>query len=156
MLSRKSPVPFPCPVPFPSPPSPTSWPWHSPVLGHIIFIKSRASPPNDGQLGHLLLHMQLETRALGVLDSTYICSSCMVADPFSSLGTFSSSFIGGPVFHPIDDGEHPFLYLPGTHIVSLETAETERRTIQRMPHLGIHPINSHQTAGICQQDFAGP
>jgi hypothetical protein len=25
-----------------------------------------ASLPNDGQVGHLLLHMQLETRALGV------------------------------------------------------------------------------------------
>jgi hypothetical protein len=24
-------------------------------------------------------------------------------------------------------------------------AETERRTIQRLPHLGIHPINNHQT-----------
>jgi hypothetical protein len=24
-------------------------------------------------------------------------------------------------------------------------AETERRTIQRLPHPGIHPINNHQT-----------
>jgi hypothetical protein len=24
-------------------------------------------------------------------------------------------------------------------------AETEGRTIQRLPHLGIHPINNHQT-----------
>jgi hypothetical protein len=38
------------------------------------------------------------------------------------LGTFSSSSIGGPVFHPIDDCEHPLLYLPGTGIVSQETA----------------------------------
>jgi hypothetical protein len=45
----------------------------------------------------------------------------LIADPFSSLGTFSSSSIGGPVFHPIDDGEHPLLYLPGTGIASLET-----------------------------------
>ena len=42
--------------------------------------------------------------------------------PFSSLGTFSSSSIGGPVFHPIDDCEHPLLYLPGTGKVSQETA----------------------------------
>jgi hypothetical protein len=35
-------------------------------------------------------------------------------------------------------------------------AETEGRSIQRLPHLGIHPINSHQTqtllrmpAGFC-------
>jgi hypothetical protein len=44
-----------------------------------------------------LLHMQLETQALGILDSSYCYSSYRVADPFSSLGTFSSSFIGGPV-----------------------------------------------------------
>jgi hypothetical protein len=55
-----------------------------------------ASLPNDGQLGHLLLHMQLETRALGVLVSSYCCFTYRVADPFSSLGNFSSSPIGGP------------------------------------------------------------
>jgi hypothetical protein len=82
----------------------------------------RASLPNDGQLGHLLLHMQLETRALGVLVSSYCCSTCRVADPFSSLGTFSSSFIRGPAFHPIAECEHPLLCLPGTGIVSQETA----------------------------------
>jgi hypothetical protein len=33
-------------------------------------------------------------------------------------------------------------------------AETEGMTIQRLPHLGIHPINNHQTQklGICQQE----
>jgi hypothetical protein len=41
--------------------------------------------------------------ALGVLVSSYCSSSYSVADPFSSLGTFSSSFIRCPVFHPIDD-----------------------------------------------------
>jgi hypothetical protein len=81
-----------------------------------------ASPPNDGWLGHLLLHMQLETQALGVLVSSYCCSAYRVADPFSSLGTFSSSSIGGPVFHPIADCEHPLLCLPGTGIASQETA----------------------------------
>jgi hypothetical protein len=82
-----------------------------------------ASPPIDG---HPLLHMQLETQALGgggvILVSSYFCSSCRVADPFTFLGTFSGSFIGGPVFHPIDDCEHPLLCLPGTPIVSQETA----------------------------------
>ena len=71
------------------------------------------SLPNDGQLGHFLLHMQLETRALGVLVSSYSSSTYRVADPFTSLGTFSSSSIGGPVFHPIGDCEHLLLYLPG-------------------------------------------
>jgi hypothetical protein len=29
-------------------------------------------------------------------------------------------------------------------------AETEGRTIQRLPHLGIHPIISHQTQRVLQ------
>jgi hypothetical protein len=66
--------------------------------------------------------MQLEIRALGVLASSYCCSTYRVADPFSFLGTFSSSSIGLPVFHPIDDCEHPLLYLPGIGIASYETA----------------------------------
>jgi hypothetical protein len=34
-------------------------------------------------------------------------------------------------------------------------AEMEGRAIQRLPHLGIHPIISHQTQTcICQRDFA--
>ena len=32
------------------------------------------------------------------------------------------SSIGGPVFHPIDDYEHPLMYFPGTGIASHETA----------------------------------
>ena len=120
MLSPKP--PYPSPALLPSPPTPTSWPWCSPVLGHMIFARPRASPPIDGQLGHLLIHMQLETQILGVLVSSYYCSSYRVAEHFSSLDTFSSSFIRGPVFHPIDDCEHPLLYLPGTGIASQERA----------------------------------
>jgi hypothetical protein len=45
-------------------------------------------------------------------------SSYRDTNPFSSLGTFSSSSIGGHVFSPIDDCEHPLLYLPGTGIAS--------------------------------------
>ena len=66
--------------------------------------------------------MQLEIWALGVLVSSYCCSTYRVADPFSSLGAFSSFSIGGPVFHLIDFCEHPLLYLPGTGIASYETA----------------------------------
>ena len=109
MLSQKSPIPFPALLPNPPTPTPTSWPWHYPVVGHIIFATPRASSPNDGQLCHLLLRMQLETRAQGLLVILYCCSSYRVTDPFSSLGTFSSSSMGGPVFHPIDDCEHPLL-----------------------------------------------
>jgi hypothetical protein len=64
--------------------------------------------------------MQLETQLWRLLVSSYCCSSYKVADPFSSLGTFSRSFIRGPVFHPIDDCEQPLLYLPGTGIASQE------------------------------------
>jgi hypothetical protein len=64
----KSPL-YPFPL-LPYPPLPTSWPWHSPVLGHIKFARPRGHLPNDGRLGHLLLHMQLETGALGLI-STY-------------------------------------------------------------------------------------
>jgi hypothetical protein len=111
--SPKSPQ-YSSPTLLPNPPTLASWPWHSPVLGHIIFARPRASPLYGGQLGHLLQHMQLETRALRVLVSSYCCSTYRVVDSFSSLGTFSSSSIGGPVFHPIGDCEHPLLYLPGT------------------------------------------
>ena len=43
-----------------NPPTPASWPWHSPILKHRTFTGSRASPLIDDQLGHPLLHMQLE------------------------------------------------------------------------------------------------
>ena len=93
----------------------------------MIFAIPKASPPTDGQLGHSLLHMQLDTQLCGVLVSSYRCSSYRVADPFISLGTFSSSFIRGPVFYPIDDCEQPLLYLPGTGIASLEIAIIGKR-----------------------------
>jgi hypothetical protein len=109
----KSPL---CSPPSYSPTYPLPLP--TPVLGHIIFASPRASPFNDGPIGHLLLHMQLETRAQRILVSSYSCSSYRVTDPFSSLGTFSRSSIGGPVIHPIDDCEHPLLYLPGTGLAS--------------------------------------
>ena len=54
---------------FPYPPTPTSWPWHSPVLGHMIFARPKASPSIDGRLGHPLPHMQLDTQFWGVLVS---------------------------------------------------------------------------------------
>jgi hypothetical protein len=126
------------PIHSPPPCSPTH---PLPILGPGIPLKrdmqslqyQGASLPGDGRLGHLLLHMQLETWALGVLFTPYCCSTYRVADPFSSLGTFSSSFIRGPVFHSIDDCEHPLLYLPGTGIASNKTAKP----------------------GSCQQNLAG-
>ena len=77
--------------------------------------------------------MQLETQALEVLVSSYCCSSYRVVDAFSSLGVSSSFSIGGPVFHPIAECEHPLLCLPGTGRASQETA----------------------ISGSCQQNLAG-
>ena len=126
------PMPFPCPAPQPNQTCFLALAF--PCTGtYMIFSRPKASPPIDGQLGHPLLHMQLQTRALRLLVSSYCCSSYGVADPFSSLGTFSSSFIRGPVFHPIDDSEHPLLYLPGIGIASQEIA----------------------ISGSCQQNLAG-
>jgi hypothetical protein len=55
----KSTLPYPLPL-LPNPPTPTSWPWHSPTLGHRAFIGQRVPPNIDVQLGHPLLHMQLD------------------------------------------------------------------------------------------------
>jgi hypothetical protein len=71
-----SPKPLnPPPTLLPNPPTPASWPWCSPVLGHIIFARPRASPSTDGRLGHPQLHMQLEAKLWGVLVSTVILKS---------------------------------------------------------------------------------
>jgi hypothetical protein len=61
---------------------------------------------------------------MGVLVSSYCCSFYRIANHFSSLGTFTSSFIGGTVYHPRDDCEHTLLYLRGTSIASQESAIT--------------------------------
>jgi hypothetical protein len=111
-------------------PPPTPLPTHSLFLAlafpcteaYKVCRAKGASLPNDGRLGHLLLHMQLETRALRVLVSSYCCSTYRVVDPFISLGTFCSSSIWGPVFHPIADCEHPLLCLPGPGTASHEIA----------------------------------
>jgi hypothetical protein len=111
-------------------PRPAPLPTHSHLLAlafpctgaYKVCNTKGSSLPSDGRLGHLLIHMQLETQVLGVLVSSYCCSTYRVADPFSSLDAFSSFSIGGPVFHPIDNCEHPLLYLPGTGIASYETA----------------------------------
>ena len=50
---------------------------------------------------------------------------------FSSLDTFSSSSIGGPVIHPIADCEHPLLCLLGPSIVSQETATKKGEWVGR-------------------------
>ena len=70
----------------------------------------------------IVMNLQIKPSCSKIKKSTYYCSSYRAADPFSFLGTFSSSFIEDPVFHPIDDCEHSLLYLPGTGKASQETA----------------------------------
>jgi hypothetical protein len=82
MLSQKSPIPSPQ-LPYP----PTPLPTHShflalafPCTGAYSLQVQWASLSSDGQLGHLLIHMQLESRAPGywlvhshcVFNATYL------------------------------------------------------------------------------------
>jgi hypothetical protein len=60
MLPQKSSNP-----PHSPPPTPTSWPWNSPVLRHIKLQEQWASLSTNDQLGHFLIHMQLETQSPG-------------------------------------------------------------------------------------------
>jgi hypothetical protein len=63
--------------------------------------------------------MQLETRAVGVLVSSYCCSTYRVADPFK---------------------------IPMEGVTETKFgAKMKGWTIQRLSHQGIHPIISHQT-----------
>jgi hypothetical protein len=113
---------YPPPALLPYPLTPTSWFWRFLVMGNVKFARPRGLSSQWWLTRPSYSYMQLETWAQEVLVSSYCCSTYRVADPFCSLGTFSSSSIGGPVIHPIDDCEHPLLCLPGTGIASLETA----------------------------------
>jgi hypothetical protein len=125
MLSQKSPTcsPTHSPTPPPPTPTPTSWPCCSPVLRHIKFARPMGlsfhwwptRPSSDSYAAR-------DTSFRGILVISYCCSTYRIADPFSSLGTFSSSSVVGPVIHPIADCEHPLLCLLGPGIVSQETA----------------------------------
>jgi hypothetical protein len=123
MLSQKSPIPSPPPPPYP--PTPTSWPWCSPVLGHIKFASPMGLSYQWWPTRPSFDTYAARVKSSGVLVSSYFCSTYRVADPFSSLGIFSSSSIGGPVIHPIADCEHLLLCLLGPCIVSQETALSE-------------------------------
>jgi hypothetical protein len=119
MLSQKTPYP----PPFPYSPTPTSWPSRSPVLRHLRFARPRGlsfqwwptRPYSDtcaawdtSYGGYWLVHIVVPPIGLRIT--------------FNTLGTFSSSSIGGPVIHPIANSEHPLLCLLGPGIVSQETA----------------------------------
>jgi hypothetical protein len=124
-------IPYPLPPPRPPAPQPThSWPWHSPILGHRAFTGPRAPPPIDDQQGHSLLHIQLEPQ---VLLRVFLYSSKELwgywllmfllwgFSPSQLPGYFSGSFVGDLVLCPMDDCEHPLLFLPTTGRASQET-----------------------------------
>ena len=130
----KPPIPFPVPL-LTNPP--TSKPWHSPILGNRAFTGPKASPPTDARQCYPLLHKRLEPWVplcvfFGWWFSPWelwrywlvhtVCSFYGAENPFNSLGLFSSSFIGDSVLIPMDDCEHPLLYLSGTGRASQETA----------------------------------
>jgi hypothetical protein len=63
MLSQKSPIPSP---PLPYPPIPIFLALSNPLYWDIYSLHVQwASLSSDGRLGHLLIHMQLESRAPG-------------------------------------------------------------------------------------------
>jgi hypothetical protein len=119
MLSQKSPIPSP---PIPYPPTPPFWTWRSPVLGHIKFACSMGLSFQWWPTRPSFDTYAARVKSSGVLVSSYCCSTYRVADPFSSLDTFSSSSIGGRVTHPLADCEHWLLCLLGPGLVSQETA----------------------------------
>ena len=120
---------------FHNPPIPFSWPCPSSVMGHRTFTGPRTSPPIDDQRDHPLLEPWVPPcvffdwwfiqGALGVQVSAYCFYSYGIANPFSSLGTYPSSFTGDLVIPSMDSCEHPLLYLSGTGRVSQETAISE-------------------------------
>ena len=93
------------------------------ALGVIRTVDRKAADIMSPTMCCLWLVVQSQ-EALGVLVSSYCCSSYGAANPFISLGTLSSSFIGGPVFHSIHDCEQSLLYQQDSGIASYETAIT--------------------------------
>jgi hypothetical protein len=120
---------FQCYTKSPPYPPPTPLPTHSPFLA-LAFPCTGAYKvcKSNGPLFEWWLTRQsfdtyaARDKSSRILLSSYCCSTYRVAAPFSSLGAFSSSSIGGPMIHPIADCEHPLLCLLGPGIVSQEAA----------------------------------
>jgi hypothetical protein len=121
MLSQKFPVPPP-PALLPYPPTPNSWPWFSPILGHIKFERLRGLSSQWWPTRPSSATYAARDTSSRVLVSSYCCSTNKVADPLPPWVLSLAPPLGGPVFHPVDDYEDPLLYLPGTGIASQETA----------------------------------
>ena len=122
-------------LPFPSQPSPASLSWYFSTLKHLsrtkglssLWCLTRLSSAADvsGATGNSMCPLWLKVLslgALGVLDDSYYCSSFGAANPFSSLGPFSSSSIGDPVLSSMVGWECPTLYFSCTSRASQVTA----------------------------------
>jgi hypothetical protein len=66
--------------------------------------------------------MQLETQAPGYWLVHIVVPPIGLQTPSAPWVLSLAPPLGGPVFHPIDDCEHPLLCLPGSGIASQETA----------------------------------
>jgi hypothetical protein len=80
----------------------------------------------------------LVPRTSGILVNSYCCSSFGAANPFRSLGPFSSSTSGDAVLSLMDGWKHPFLYLPGTGRASQETVISGSSGSCQQALVGIH------------------
>jgi hypothetical protein len=85
-------------VPHTHLPTPLFLPWRSPVLGHIKFASLMGLSFQWWPTGPSFDTYAARDKSSGVLVSSYCCSTYRVAVPFSSLGAFSSSSIGGPLY----------------------------------------------------------
>jgi hypothetical protein len=81
-----------------------------------------ASLSTDGRLGHLLIHMQLESRAPGYWLIHIVVPPIGLQIPLAPWVLSLALPSGGPVIHPIADCEHPLMCFLGPSIVSQETA----------------------------------
>ena len=70
-------------------------------------IKTKQNKTKQNKTNQTQTNKQTKKGALGVVVSSYWCSSYGASNPFRSLSTFSSSIIGDLVLHPVDDCEHP-------------------------------------------------
>jgi hypothetical protein len=114
MLSWKSPIPSPLPC-SPTHTLPNYRPWHSSVLGDVIFARPRASPLTVGRLGHPLLHISEHLHSLKPQWHWLLCAvprpkTLLTSDqPQSSLVAFTPK--GSCCIHHIGTLSAP-LWLP--------------------------------------------
>ena len=121
MLSQKSTICSPCPAPQPT---------HScfltltfPCTGAYNLQKTKGLSFHWWPSSPSSATFAARDTSSGLV-SSYCCSSYRIADPFSSLGLFSSCFTGDPVLSLIVGWEHPPLYLSDNGGASQKTAIT--------------------------------